>query len=553
MDALQITKLLTNSKTVVGAINELYNKIKSSNGGIFYLGNINKDSISEQILEAIGGNWDNFIEKINGDYILLYRGEEYLNRMPLYWSYENGNKVNITFWDRNTTSTFNFLNLCITKNDTTYTCEETEYNTLVGDITKLQTTNKNIVDAINEIYNSISAQTGIYRISELTTGMQSEDISSAIGGWDNLLEAINDKRTILMYSGSTVYQAIYYNNITITISLKFITPNTGNTNSELNYINIGIANISGNLTINRTQTPINTEDITKLQTDTKNLVGAINELNGKIGTTDGLPYVIIKPNSYVLLQTLWYEGTQMGNTEILDLFGIESSASDANQKLFDLVSSFKDKSLILFKQKDNDSADTIAASALGLIANLFVAENSIELTLNIITGSETGNDDAPIVCNILFQINTTTASVDTVIGGHILTTSNYQTLNTTNKRIVDAINEINTKLNNIVHVKVIEFENLKSITDDNKANTVMSKYTMEEIIFAQANGIPFINKQYDAGGTSNRDIILRVGIGTNLITFIYFNDSDNKFHTLALTYDSETKKYTFLENVAINN
>lgn len=453
MEALQITKLLTNSKTVVGAINELYNKIKSSNGGIFYLGNINKDSTSEQILEAIGGDWDNFIEKINGDYILLHRDEEYINRMPLFWSYESGSEVNITFWDRNTTSTFNFLNLCITKNDTTYTCEETEYKTLVGDTTQLQTTNKTIIGAINEIYNSISAQTGVYIISELTNGMPSEDISSAIGTWDNLVQAIKDKRTILMYNGSIVSQAIYYNNITIATNLRFIIPNTGNTNIGLNSINITITNVSNNLTINRTQIPINTEDITKLQTDTKNLIGAINELNSKIVTADELPYVIIKPNAYILLQTLWYEGSGMNNTDILDLFGIESSIPDANQKLFDLVSSFKDKSLILFKQKDNDdSANTTASSALGFIANLDSAENSIELTLNIITGSEIGNDDAPIVCNILFQINTTTASVDTVIGGHILTTGNYQTLKTTRKRIIDAINEINTKLNNIVPV-----------------------------------------------------------------------------------------------------
>lgn len=452
MEALQITKLLTNSKTVVGAINELYNKIKSSNGGIFYLGNINKDSTSEQILEAIGGNWDNFIEKINGDYILLHRDEEYINRMPLFWSYKNGNEVYITFWDKNGTGTFNFLNLCITKNDTTYTCEETEYKTLVGDTTQLQTTNKTIIGAINEIYNSISAQTGVYIISELTNDMPSEDISSAIGTWDNLVQAIKDKRTILMYNGSVVSQAIYYNNITIATNLRFIIPNTGNTNIGLNSINITITNVSNNLTVNRTQIPINTEDITKLQTDTKNLIGAINELNSKIVTVDELPYIIIKPNAYVLLQSLWYEGSEMNNTDILDLFGIESSTSDANQKLFDLVSSFKDKSLILFKQKDDDSANTTASSALGFIANLDSAENSIELTLNIITDSEIGNDDAPIVCNILFQINTTTASVDTVIGGHILTTGNYQTLKTTSKRIIDAINEINTKLTNIVPV-----------------------------------------------------------------------------------------------------
>lgn len=453
MDALQITKLLTNSKTVVGAINELYNKIKTSNGGIFYLGLISKDSTSEQILEAIGGNWDTFVEKINGDYILLHRDEEYINRMPLFWSNESGNEVNIIFWDKNTSSSFNFLSLCITKTGETYSCEETEYNTLVGDTTKLQTTNKNVIEAINELYNSISAQTGVYRISELTTGMQSENISSAIGGWDNLIEAINNKRTILMYSGSGVYQAIYYNNVTIATSLRFIIPTTGNTNSALNYVHILITNLSGNLTVNRTETPINTEDITKLQTDTKNLVGAINELNTKIGTTDGLPYVIIKPNSYSLLQSLWYEGSQMDNTDILNLFGIESSAPDANQKLFDLVSSFKDKSLILFKEKDSDdSSSMIAASALGLIANLDIAETSLKLTLNIITGSENGNDNTPIACNILFQISTTTASVDTLFGGNILTTMNYQTLKTTSKRIIDAINEIHTKLTNLIPV-----------------------------------------------------------------------------------------------------
>ena len=755
MDALQITKLLTNSKTVVGAINELYNKIKTSNGGIFYIGLISKDSTSEQILEAIGGNWDTFVEKINGDYILLYRPEVSLKRMPLFWSYENGNEVYITFYDGHGENSIQFVELCIVKNDTTYSCTETKFNTLLGDTTKLQTTNKNIVDAINELYNSISAQTGVYRISELTTGMQSENISSAIGGWDNLIEAINNKRTILMYSGSGVYQAIYYNNVTIATSLRFIIPITGNTNSALNYVHISISNISGNLTVNRTETPINTEDITKLQTDTKNLVGAINELNTKIGTTDGLPYVIIKPNSYGLLQALWYEGTEMNNTDILDLFGIESSAPDANQKLFDLVSSFKDKSLILFKEKDNDdSSSMIAASALGLIANLDIAKNSIELTLNIITGSENGNDNTPIACNILFQISTTTASVDTLFGGNILTTMNYQTLKTTSKRIIDAINEIHTKLTNLIPVvelttqinfslnnadielsseeltalskvkdnnqialsfkqsnlpykvysvskynntsgtitsftfnlsdisiignqsincsfiltltasraaikivnlntvypilleglnktspnqtdvqnavgefneiknaidtgkniialddydtykenikiiytkaatdyiligviisnedfpvngfiyriykilnnynisvsnipvhKAIEFENLKSITDADKANTIIGKYTMEELIFAQSNGIPFINK-YDVSGSTSIDQIISVAIGTAGVVFVYFDNPTNQFYKLVLTYETETKRYTFMANQSITN
>ena len=755
MDALQITKLLTNSKTVVGAINELYNKIKNSNGGIFYIGLISKDSTSEQILEAIGGNWDTFVEKINGDYILLYRPEASLNRTPLFWSYENGNEVYITFYDERGQNSVQFVELCIVKNDTTYSCTETKFNTLLGDTTKLQTTNKNIVDAINELYNSISAQTGVYRISELTTGMQSENISSAIGGWDNLIEAINDKRTILMYSGSGVYQAIYYNNVTIATSLRFIIHTTGNTNSALNYVHISITNLSGNLTVNRTETPINTEDITKLQTDTKNLVGAINELNTKIGTTDGLPYVIIKPNSYSLLQSLWYEGSQMDNTDILDLFGIESSAPDANQKLFDLVSSFKDKSLILFKEKDSDdSSSMIAASALGLIANLDVQETSLELTLNIITGSEYGNDDTPIACNILFQINTTSASVNTLFGGNILTTMNYQTLKTTSKRIIDAINEIHTKLTNIVPVvelttqinfslnnadielsseeltalskvkdnnqialsfkqlntpykvysvskynntsgsitsftfnlsdtsiignqsincsfiltltasraaikivnlnivypillenlnktspnqtdiqdaigqfneiknaidagkniialddydtykenvkiiytkatnnyiligviisnedfpmngfiyriyrilnnynifvynipvhKAIEFENLKTITDNDKANTIIGKYTMEELIFAQSNGIPFINK-YDVSGSTSKDQIISVAIGTAGVVFVYFDNPTNQFYKLVLTYETETKRYTFMANQSITN
>ena len=526
MDALQITKLLTNSKTVVGAINELYNKIKTSNGGIFYVGQINKDSSSEEILQAIGGNWDTFIEKINGDYILLYRPEESLNRMPLFWSYESGSEVYITFYDSHDKNTFKFVELCITKTGETYSCEETEYNTLVGDTTKLQTTNKNVIEAINELYNSISAQTGVYRISELTDGMQSENISSAIGGWDNLIEAINDKRTILMYSGSTVYQAVYYSNVTTTTNLKFIIPITGNTNSQLNYVNISISNISSNLTVNRTQTPINTEDITKLQTDTKNLVGAINELNGKIGSTDGLPYVIIKPNSYSLLQSLWYKAGEMNNTDILNLFGIETSASDANQQLFNLVSSLKNKSLILFKQKDDDdSPSIIAASALGLIANLDVAETSLKLTLNIITGSENGNDDKPIACNILFQINTTSASVDTIYGGNILTNNNYQTLKTTNKKIIEAINEINAKLINLIPVVELTTQINFSLNDTDIELSAEELSSLLEV--KDSNQIALSFKSSTPESSYKVYSVFKYSTTTGTTTLFTFNLSDN--------------------------
>lgn len=495
MDALQITKLLTNSKTVVGAINELYNKIKSSNGGIFYLGHINKDSTSEQILEAIGGNWDTFVEKINGDYILLYRDEESINRMPLFWSYESGSEVYITFWDKNDSNSFNFLNLCITKTGETYSCEETEYKTLVGDTTQLQTTNKNIIGAINELYNSISAQTGVYRISELTDGMQSENISSAIGGLDNLIEAINDKRTILMYNGSIVSQAIYYNNITIVTNLKFIIPNTENTNIGLNHVDITITNLSGNLTVNRTETPINTENITKLQTDTKNLVGAINELNSKIGSTDELPYVVIKPLSYDLLNNIYYKGASMNNTDVLKLFGIDSSLSDANQQLFNLVSSFKDKSLILFKESTTDTSTLLNASALGFIANLDIGETSIELTLNVIGGPKSGNDDVPFIWNVLFQINTTNASIDTIHGNNILTNDNYPTLKTTSKRIIDAINEINTKLTNIVPIVELTTQinfslnnaDIELSSEELTALTKVKDYNQIALSFKQSN------------------------------------------------------------------
>ena len=49
----------------------------------------------------------------------------------------------------------------------------------------------------------------------------------------------------------------------------------------------------------------------------------------------------------------------------------------------------------------------------------------------------------------------------------------------------------------------------------------MSKYTMEEIMFTQANGISFMDKYEAAGETSIRNIILSVSIGTDGITFIY--------------------------------
>ena len=145
----------------------------------------------------------------------------------------------------------------------------------------------------------------------------------------------------------------------------------------------------------------------------------------------------------------------------------------------------------------------------------------------------------------------TKAATDYILIGVIISNEDFP-VNGFIYRIYKILNNYNISVSNIPVHKAIEFENLKSITDADKANTIIGKYTMEELIFAQSNGIPFINK-YDVSGSTSIDQIISVAIGTAEVVFVYFDNPTNQFYKLILNYEEQTKNYTFIANQLINN
>lgn len=138
----------------------------------------------------------------------------------------------------------------------------------------LQTTNKTVVGAINEV----DSKSGYYIDTfKLTSKATSEEISEAIGGYDNLLNAVNNKIPIYTFNildGISVFSSIIYiNSEENGITLGYIL------GTNINFI--GILNNNGILSCIEQSFGLQTTNDDKLNTSSKTIVGAINEINDK--------------------------------------------------------------------------------------------------------------------------------------------------------------------------------------------------------------------------------------------------------------------------------
>lgn len=138
----------------------------------------------------------------------------------------------------------------------------------------LQTTDKTIVGAINEV----NSKSGYYiSLTTLTNDSTSEQISEAIGGYDNLLNAINNKIPIYIYVTNEGAQLlVVVTNIYASQNFISLLYDTGTVISG--YI---INNNSGVLSCSVEPQPLQKTEDDDLNTSSKIIVGAINEVNGK--------------------------------------------------------------------------------------------------------------------------------------------------------------------------------------------------------------------------------------------------------------------------------
>lgn len=139
----------------------------------------------------------------------------------------------------------------------------------------LQTTDKTIVGAINEV----NSKLGYYvNITSLNNNSSSEEISEAIGGYDNLLNALNNKIPVYVYTtnGDEQFAIIIITNAIVSQNSIGLMYDSG-TSLGIYTIN----NNSGILSCIVEYLSMQKTRDNDLNTSSKTIVGAINEINDK--------------------------------------------------------------------------------------------------------------------------------------------------------------------------------------------------------------------------------------------------------------------------------
>ena len=214
------------------------------------LGKLMEDSPSAaEVSDAIGG-WDNLVAAINGKMpVSGYSDGKFTTSVHCELMEEN--KIVIAVNSESTAIKFRIINT-----DGTFSCsrENTEL----------------LKKSDNPVY--------LVDFSVLTSDSPaSENISTAIGGWDSLTAAINAKKLIVgFYTGkytlSTHCEIMDEGKIMMGI------------HSEDVAIKIAILNDGGTLSVTRTNNTLQKASDDSLQTTDKTIAGAINELLSKMDT-----------------------------------------------------------------------------------------------------------------------------------------------------------------------------------------------------------------------------------------------------------------------------
>ena len=188
----------------------------------------------------------------------------------------------------------------------------------------LETTSKNIVGAINEL----NSKSDIYEIdlSNISGDAESEAISTAIGGWDNLFAAISNNKVIIAttpYGSSLVYYQIISEN---TLGIVYLQYNTGivyqitNTEDSLSAQMGYVAFLEGNTEYNA------------LNTTNKTILGAINEVNAALYTPNRLDVSTLFADSATITSELSAQIATYGNSSAPDFPVFNAGASIGNIK-----------------------------------------------------------------------------------------------------------------------------------------------------------------------------------------------------------------------------
>ena len=150
-------------------------------------------------------------------------------------------------------------------------------------------TGQQVADGLKNNFDTLGAKilekdeiTGLtgYRVNMATLmseSPESEDIATAIGGWDNLVSAVNDRKPVTGYYSGRFTTAVHCE---IMSADKIILA----VNSETTAIKFKITNTSGTLGCSREDTVLQTASDETFQTDDKTVAGAVNEVNTKVAS-----------------------------------------------------------------------------------------------------------------------------------------------------------------------------------------------------------------------------------------------------------------------------
>lgn len=119
-----------------------------------------------------------------------------------------------------------------------------------------------------------------YRVNMATLmseSPESEDIATAIGGWDNLVSAVNDRKPVTGYYSDRFTTAVHCEIMSADKIILVV-------NSETTAIKFKITNTSGTLGCSREDTVLQTAYDETFQTDDKTVAGAVNEVNTKVAS-----------------------------------------------------------------------------------------------------------------------------------------------------------------------------------------------------------------------------------------------------------------------------
>ena len=191
--------LATAAKTIVGAINEVNESVSKTpyNVGLFTV--ISKHNPTSEEIDAAIGGWDNLVYAIQHNRLIVdsITAEGTVQTLS-YITVMSADNPNLIVLQVCINSVIVLINIINTDGILTLKQRETHILLKESDYDSLQTTDKTIIGSINEVDSNLESAVKPYVVdlTDLLAAQDSESISTAIGGIDNLNGTVQKNQVI---------------------------------------------------------------------------------------------------------------------------------------------------------------------------------------------------------------------------------------------------------------------------------------------------------------------------------------------------------------------